>query len=141
VVAYSFRPRFIAPILAGTKRQTIRGDRKRHARPGEELQLFTGMRTQHCKLIGRALVEAVHPITLFLGDHPQRGWSTSWSESCPDPRFATYACWPKDCNEFARRDGFKSWKELEAFWAAEHPGLDRFEGVLIRWADLLPVVV
>jgi hypothetical protein len=46
VVAYSFRQQFRPPILAGTKRQTIRADRKRHARPGEQLQLYTGMRTR-----------------------------------------------------------------------------------------------
>lgn len=39
MVAYSFRKRFGPPILAGTKAQTIRADRKRHARPGEEVQL------------------------------------------------------------------------------------------------------
>ena len=27
---------------------------RRHARPGEQLQLFTGMRTRQCRLIGRA---------------------------------------------------------------------------------------
>ncbi len=31
MVAYSFQPRFVAPILAGTKQQTIRAHRKRHA--------------------------------------------------------------------------------------------------------------
>jgi len=35
MVAYSFRARFREPILVGAKRQTIRADRKRHARPGE----------------------------------------------------------------------------------------------------------
>ena len=35
VVSYSFKRQFIDPIKRGTKRQTIRADRKRHARPGE----------------------------------------------------------------------------------------------------------
>ncbi|MEJ0016825.1 MAG: ASCH domain-containing protein [Acetobacteraceae bacterium] len=47
MVAYSFKRDFAAPILAGIKRQTIRADRRRHARPGEVLQLYTGMRTKH----------------------------------------------------------------------------------------------
>lgn len=51
MVAYSFKPSFVAPIQAGEKRQTIRLPRKRHARPGEPLQLFTGMRTKACRKI------------------------------------------------------------------------------------------
>ncbi len=47
MVAYSFKKRFAPPILfglthgplaEGMKRQTIRNDRKRHARPAEEIQ-------------------------------------------------------------------------------------------------------
>lgn len=64
MVAYSFRAHFEAPIRAGTKAQTIRADRARHARAGEELQLYTGMRTQHCRLIGRAICMAVSPICI-----------------------------------------------------------------------------
>ncbi|MFK5597639.1 hypothetical protein ACFZ8E_11600 [Methylobacterium sp. HMF5984] len=55
MVAYSFKARFAAPILAGTKAQTIpaeRTGRSRHARPGEQLQLFSGMRTKHCLRLG-----------------------------------------------------------------------------------------
>ena len=48
MVAYSFKRRFREPILAGSKQQTIRADRKRHARRGEALQLYTGMRTTQC---------------------------------------------------------------------------------------------
>jgi hypothetical protein len=48
MVAYSFNPIFVGPILAGTKRQTIRAERKRHARPGEAMQLYTGMMRWWC---------------------------------------------------------------------------------------------
>ena len=51
MVAYSFQPGFAAEIIAGRKTQTIRNPRKRHAMPGEHLQLFTGMRTRYCKKI------------------------------------------------------------------------------------------
>lgn len=51
MVAYSFHPRFVDAILGGTKRQTIRMHRRRHARPGEEMQLYAGMRTRHCRLV------------------------------------------------------------------------------------------
>jgi len=64
MVAYSFRARFREPILVGAKRQTIRADRKRHARPGEQLQLYTGMRTRECAIIARALCSQVMPVRI-----------------------------------------------------------------------------
>ena len=45
---------------------------------------------------------------------------------------------PRALDEFARRDGFADWLDLAAFWVAEHPGVDLFEGVLIRWQPLVP---
>lgn len=80
MVAYSFRQRFVAPIQVGLgtiehipgteyapKRQTIRANRKRHARPGEELQLYCGMRTKGCFLIGRARCTSVSGVRLQFG--------------------------------------------------------------------------
>ncbi|CAA0130174.1 Uncharacterised protein [Starkeya nomas] len=51
MVAYSFKSAFVAEIEALRKRQTIRLPRRRHARPGEDIQLFAGMRTRHCRKI------------------------------------------------------------------------------------------
>lgn len=66
MVAYSFRARFVVPIEAGTKRQTIRAPRKRHAKPGEEMQLYTGMRTRACRLIRLATCLSVWPVSLSM---------------------------------------------------------------------------
>jgi len=49
MVAYSFRPQFEEPIITLIKLQTVRANRKRHARPGEPVQLYTGMRTRSCR--------------------------------------------------------------------------------------------
>jgi uncharacterized protein YqfB (UPF0267 family) len=123
VVAYSFKGRFAAPILAGTKTQTIRAQRKRHARAGEDLQLYTGMRTKQCKLIRVARCTDVSDVFLsFLNDRVE-SWTTGTAWTTPD-----------ELQAFAEQDGFANWKELRAFWGAEHPGFDQFEGVLIRWA-------
>jgi len=132
MVAYSFRPRFVDPIVAGLepgpllpgmKRQTVRAPRVRHARPGEVVQLYTGMRTRSCKHLGNALCIAVEPIVLsFEG----RG-----SLSFVNDRMTC------DLNDFAMSDGFRDWADLTAFWAAEHDGISRFEGMLIRWKTLL----
>lgn len=135
MVAYSFQAQFVAPILNGTKRQTIRPERKgrsRHARPGDELQLYTGMRTKHCRLIARAVCESVSPIAVNFAPlcsevHVDGTLLTSISGR-PSALIAM--------NNFARRDGFRDWPELKQFWRHHHPGVDHFEGVLIRWKTI-----
>jgi len=112
----------VQPILDGTKRQTIRADRRRHARPGEELQLFTGMRTKHCKLIAQRTCKDVLPIRLVFDD-------AAGGEGVLLPGFGI----PGGLEGFARSDGFSSWAEMKAFWRKHHPGVDEFEGVLITW--------
>jgi hypothetical protein len=127
LVAYSFRQQFRAPILAGTKRQTIRADRKRHARPSEQLQLYTGMRTRQCAIIGRAVCESVSPARIDVEggqiDAETIPWGTTRS--------------PIKMDAFAREDGFADWPEMQAFWRVNHPGVPVFSGVLIRWGALL----
>jgi len=121
MVAYSFRSRFIQPIEVGRKRQTIRNDRKRHARPGEQVQLYTAMRTKQCRLIARSICFAVTPIRLEF----------------ESPRITVGDRLPivarDDRDSFAWRDGFEDWDDMAAFWKAEHETLDVFSGVLIEW--------
>lgn len=141
MVAYSFKPRFCEPILAGTKTQTIRAHRKRHARVGEELQLFTGMRTKRCLLIKRARCVGLFVVALNL---PGEDVEIKTGLGAPGPFLRHFhgeqrltpsgGIRRSRLDEFARRDGFGDWRDLRAFWAMEHPGVDRFEGVLIRWA-------
>ena len=128
MVAYSFRPRFLDPIVSGRKRQTIRAiGRRRHARPGEALQLYTGMRTKQCRLIGRATCTAVAAVTLrFAAD---AGGDTVTVDQ------ATVG----DRDAFARRDGFAGWEELRAFWRTAHPAAfaaGAFAGTIICWGEL-----
>jgi hypothetical protein len=125
MVAYSFKRQFVEPIRAGTKRQTIRAERQRHARPGEEVQLYTGMRTRQCRLIGRATCTAVTPIGLYFGARPftQIGGVDAFGLLYLDI--------------FAQADGFMHWADLVAFWRANHPDVgDVFAGILVQWGDL-----
>lgn len=126
MVAYSFKRRFVQSIRTGAKSQTVRNERKRHARPGELVQLYTGMRTRSCELIGTALCLAVSPIRFEFGERAM----------VEVHHRATYFREERDF--FAQRDGFADWADLEAFWRAEHEALTAFEGVLIQWraADL-----
>ncbi|MCJ2104738.1 hypothetical protein MKK70_04965 [Methylobacterium sp. E-041] len=129
MVAYSFKARFAAPILAGTKAQTIRAERagrSRHARPGERLQLYTGLRTRQCRHLGEAACLAVWPIELHLVVglvFANDGWIRT----------------DEDLDAFARQDGFRDWSDMLAFWKAEHPDAVVFTGILIRWQPLVAV--
>lgn len=135
MVAYSFKRRFVDPIRRGLvsayqdqhgilpKRQTIRADRRRHARPGEEVQLYCGMRTKGCFLIGRARCIDVQSIRLRrldrlvkIGDRPQLRRLF-------------------ELDAFARADGFADWHDLTEFWRDEHAG-QNFVGVIIFWEPI-----
>ena len=134
MVAYSFKKRFGPPILAGTKAQTIRAERagrSRHARPGELVQLYTGMRTRQCRRLGEARCLDVTPVRLQFG---RQTVAAAWVGRLP---MATALL-----DVFARADGFASIEDMRRFWWAEHPPADGdtliFEGVLIRWQPLAP---
>ena len=50
--ALNFQKRFMTAVLDGTKQSTIRAERKDKRKPaetGENLSLYTGMRTKSCK--------------------------------------------------------------------------------------------
>ncbi|MCJ2051670.1 hypothetical protein [Methylobacterium sp. J-070] len=143
MVAYSFKSRFAAPILAGTKAQTIRAERagkSRHARPGELVQLYTGMRTRQCRRLGEAWCLEVLPIRLCFSRH-------GMAELV---QFGDRFIRPERTDDFAREDGFVDAEDMARFWWAEHGSAPRsddrftdpdtliFEGVLIRWQPLAP---
>lgn len=145
MVAYSFQKQFAEPILSGLKQQTIRLDRKRHARPGETLQLYTGMRTRHCRHIADKTCAAVIPIVLnFFGD----GFALV-GEGYPflmhgDAEDAAAIGLDGLCGRFytahreqlARNDGFSCWAQMSAFWNEQHGPYSHdevFVGKLIGW--------
>lgn len=114
MVAYNFQARFASAVERGEKRQTIRlqGSR-RHARPGEAVQLYTGMRTKDCRRLREAVCDlstscAIREEGVTLGNHP-----------CVD------------VDDFARADGFADFEAMKA-WFREMHGLP-FVGRLIRW--------
>lgn len=132
MVAYSFKQRFVKPIEVGLssvslsfdpppKRQTIRAHgKRRHARPGEELQLYYGMRTKQCRLIGRARCISVEPIKIEVFA----------------AAFQIYVGGKNvDREAMAQEDGFQDAADMWSFWEREH-GIGTFKGVLIRWERL-----
>ncbi|MER9047616.1 ASCH domain-containing protein [Mesorhizobium sp. M0923] len=143
MVAYSFKAMFGPQVSALIKRHTVRADRKRHARPGEPVQLYQGMRTRNCvKLVDPdPICIRVRPIAIvttplldeFIGSIVIDGRSLHRDE----------------IEAFAAADGFSiehvgDWRlkrigepgsarwNMGAFWQAEH-GVGLFEGKLIEW--------
>ncbi len=132
MVAYSFKPSFLAPIRALEKQQTIRLPRKRHARPGEALQFFTGQRMRPVR-IGGAVCARVCEVRLDF---------EAGSVTLDD---AVVIQGAEALDSFAVRDGFNaarwpnlgfgSWEYMARWWALTHPEKRVFRGVLIDWSD------
>lgn len=116
MVAYNFQARFADAVQSGVKRQTIRAPRTtRHAKAGEPIQLYTGLRTKQtrklvtpdpvCEL---STYCAIREDGITLGNHPV-----------------------VNIDDFARADGFKDFEDMKA-WFREAHGLP-FIGQLIKW--------
>ena len=132
MVAYSFQRQFVPKILFGTKTQTIRRLRassSRHARPGEMMSLYIGMRTKHCSLIGTATCERLSVATI---DFHKRIIDLEHSDG------TTERIWRAGLDRFAVADGFENWAEMLGFWSRYHFGVAIFEGIIIHWKDLVP---
>ena len=137
MVAYSFAPQFIDPIVARTKKQTVRGHRARHARPGEPIQLYTGMRTKYCrKLIDPdPICIGVHPITITIDTEAEQLITgiTHGHVELSDVGIERFA----ECDGFGSlAQGFAR-RRMGEFWLKAHaePGARwiEFKGVCIRW--------
>jgi hypothetical protein len=149
MVAYSFQHRFVAPICLGLgrdipegfevgsglreqepKRQTIRAiGKKRHARAGELVQLYHGMRTKGCFQIGVARCVDCLPIFMKVGD-PNLGPYVRIEGRHP---FAAH----HQLDYFARNDGFSNFAEMTLFWLDHHPAeAYGFRGVIVFWEPL-----
>lgn len=115
--AYSFKPRFRTPILAGEKRQTIRAKRARATKVGDTLHLFCGMRTKRCEKLGTAVCTRVEDIAIY-----------EWSV-----RIDGRILFVIECERLARRDGFKTFAQMMEFWKGRLP----FRGDIIHWKELL----
>lgn len=127
MAAYSFKRQFVDPIRAGTKKHTIRADRKdgRVPKPGEPLALYCGMRTKGCfKILAEnppcTMVQRVHISTY-------RAVSGSWGGNMVFVDGVQLA--PDECEQLARSDGFPDFSTMMACWDGRLP----FTGNIIHW--------
>jgi hypothetical protein len=139
VVAYSFQPRFVAPILDGRKTHTLRAGRRRHAAIGETMQLYTGMRTTSCRKIGEAICDRIYAVQLMF-DHRT---PIVFYHPLPIARGAYLRDHERpvvdkpDPDAFARSDGFTDFADMREFWFQTHDlrhGAE-WHGFLIGWKD------
>ncbi|WP_322895201.1 MULTISPECIES: hypothetical protein [unclassified Yoonia] len=127
MVAYSYKKVFAPLIAVGLKTQTIRAARRRHARPGEMIQHYTGLRTKAAqKICSDTLCLRVDPVILRFS--PALGGALVLLTSVEVAGVAV-----EDVNHFAKLDGFEGRREMSAFWVKNHGAMELFEGVLIAW--------
>lgn len=123
MVAFDFDPRFEAAIREGWKTQTIRKPRERNARPGDLLQLYTGLRTPECRRICPDVrCTEVMSIEITFGD------------DFGIDRIVTDGVPVKNLDEFAVRDGFTDSDDMAAFFKLKHGPMEIFRGYVIEWS-------
>lgn len=140
MVAYSFRPEFEPRIEDGSKLHTLRGDRRRHGRPGEELQLYVGMRTRACHLVDRKECTQFLGVILRFSGRPRfrlfpvaQLLHGEWDRVGPIADIA-------DPDAFARADGFAGGLDaMGRFWRDTH-GRRNWNGFLVGWGPPYLVV-
>lgn len=161
MVAYSFNRRFVGHVTAGLeagpwcpgmKRHTLRAPRlgrQGHARPEQPVHLYTGMRTRHCRLIGRAVARVQIPVLL----HWDGAVLMLSRREGAVPRSRVAALAPivralmdrplgftlrgEEMDEFARTDGFTDAAHMAAFFdPPRDPGLFTQELILIGWSPV-----
>ena len=128
MVAYNFQKQFADAVESGKKKQTIRAPRKNgHAKVGDKLQLYTGMRRKgHCRKLRDAVCSGASSVKIedhHLRIEIEQDHYCLLSYAEPDSQ--------DDMERFAQADGFDSWEAMRDWFEQQHSL--PFEGVLIMW--------
>lgn len=133
MVAYNFQRRFVPAIESGAKCHTIRRiSKRRHARVGEFLQLYTGMRTKSCRKIfedDRICTLSSRIDLLIL---PNCIGAIRLGEARSYGKRLRHTDCEEQIERFAVEDGFDSAADMHAFWLDFH-GAGTFRGMMIGW--------
>lgn len=120
--AYNFQQQFAPQVENLSKRCTIRRPRKRPTVVGDNLMLFTGLRTKQCRLLLRTTCTAVKPIRILRP-------GTVYLAGC---RLTN-----QEIKQLATDDGFASEKAFYEFFHKTY-GLPATNFELISWAPEEP---
>lgn len=135
MVAYSFQKRFPPLILSGRKPHTLRGPRRRHARIGERVQLYQGMRTKFCKLFAEPVCNRFHGVLLKFSEWQSFAFFDV-AEQEPGTWRRVGALRPiENPDAFAYSDGFDDIDDMGRFWLDTH-SVRFWDGFLIGWPAL-----
>lgn len=125
--ALSFQQRFVSRIESGEKTHTIRAKRARLWKVGDDLALFTGMRTKHCRRLFNAPCVMVEGVLIDVGFYdPAQSYKKL--HICIEGVVLAR----DETESFAKRDGFESRYEMWKFWLKNH-GEGVFHGDIIHW--------
>ena len=155
--AFNFQKQFVEPIKNGTKTSTIRKLRKDGRQPckeGDQIKLYTGMRTKNCQLIAVAKVSRIREIAIEIdvnqGSKP-RITSIFFDDAaknvgfcCPDLFWSSDPSLPKAEKEkfekFVKIEGFLSNIDFILFMLGYHGDKKcrtaSFRGWQIEWRDV-----
>lgn len=123
-----FKLRFREPILAGTKRQTIREPRRHPPRIGERISLRVWEGRPYASpqvILGTATFLAEIPVDIDW--NPEEGLGVILDSVTLDA---------EQLDDFARCDGFADAKEMDLFWQ-KNKGYP-FVGSVYAWGDFKP---
>lgn len=121
MVAYNFQREFASKVESLEKRQTVRPrGRRRHARPGDALQLYTGQRTRSCRKLLEAVCKAAADVIIDRDGN-----------ALPLIHIAGQKLDALEAYAFARADGFTSAEAMTQWFEQQH-GLP-VDGVCIQW--------
>lgn len=134
MVAYSFAPQFVEAVASLKKRQTVRALRKRHALPGERLQLYSGMRTRYCRKLVKVdpICTDVRRVAIDIAPANPLIVLSIEIEGVPLSADEIEAFAVADGFGGALADGYAR-QRMGLFWIKNHPAAQFFEGVVIRW--------
>ena len=116
--AYNFKEAFSNDVEALIKRQTIRAKRKRPTGRGDDLYLYTGMRTKKCRLLLRTVCKRTEDVKICVGGFDFSGRVMMTGS-------------PK-ADAFATADGFEDSEKMIEWFAATYKALP-FKGEVIYW--------
>jgi hypothetical protein len=131
-----FKKQFAAKILDGTKKFTIRNERKISPKVGETIHMYSGLRTKYTELISKEhkytgcqkvkiVIEKLKPEGFYLEIHV-------WNIDSP---FFVHALHDSQRSNFVKHDGFKSQRDFCEYWIEGHQRLTAIR-TIYHWTDL-----
>jgi len=100
----NFKKEFADDVMMGRKRMTIRKKRKRPIKKGDDLHLYTGLRTKHTQFLGLGKCLKIQEVTMTELGMVIAGQSFAWNE----------------LDALAIADGFNSAAKFKSFFQKQY---------------------